>query len=208
MRVGTNELLCHLNRWPGSPGIVNKVPTTVSYEQITGSWVPSAFGFAAENAPANQRCAMFKMCLDEEPEETASNPAFRPNWVSMQKTVAEVIADFLDLLYNQMLGTLRSQGLGPENLDYNVLFTVPAQYEVLEVERFRSIIKSTGFGKHTVGVFLREPEAAILYTINHGEKFWMPENQCVILCDAGGGTVVSVIISGLVNQTTRCSPNI
>ncbi|KAF3193958.1 hypothetical protein TWF225_008149 [Orbilia oligospora] len=189
MRVGPNELLCHLNRWPGSPGINNKVPTIVSYEQRGGSWVPNAFGYAAENAPANQRCAMFKMCLDVEPEETACNPAFRPSWVDMGKTVTEVIKDFLDLLYNQMLSVLQSQGLGPENLDYNVLFTVPAQYELLEVERFRTIINSTGFGKHTIGVALREPEAAILYTTNHGEKFWMPENQCVILCDAGGGTV-------------------
>ncbi|KAK6518987.1 hypothetical protein TWF281_003678 [Arthrobotrys megalospora] len=132
---------------------------------------------------------MFKMCVDEEPEETVSNPAFTPNWVNMHKSVTDVIADFLELLYNQMLNTFRSQGLGPENVDYNVLFTVPAQYEVLEVERFRSIINRTGFGKHTINVSLREPEAAILYTINHGEKFWMPQNQCVILCDAGGGTV-------------------
>ena len=77
-------------------------------------------------------------------------------------------------------------------MDYNILFTVPAQFEVLEVEKFKSIVKSTKFGEHTVSVSLREPEAATLYTINHGVETLMPVGQCIVLCDAGGGTVVSI----------------
>ncbi|EPS44837.1 hypothetical protein H072_1154 [Dactylellina haptotyla CBS 200.50] len=189
MQVGRNEMLGHLNNWPGARGQFNKVPTIISYELDTRQkWVPKAFGFAAESAPAGQRCSMFKMCWDEE-EDEGVEPEPWQTWVRLGKSVAEVVKDYVQLLYEHMLSTFIDQGLSPENITYNVLFTVPAQFEVLEVERFKSIVSSTGFGKHTMSVSLREPEAAILYTINHGMKPLMPAGQCIVLCDAGGGTV-------------------
>ncbi|KAK6533826.1 hypothetical protein TWF694_002755 [Orbilia ellipsospora] len=190
MQVGRNEMLGHLSNWPGATGQLNKVPTVISYERDIrpNTWVPSAFGFAAEAAPPSQRCAMFKMCWDEEEDENMEPEPWQ-TWVKLGKSITDVVKDYIQLLYDHMLSTFNDQGLSPNNINYNILFTVPAQFEVLEVERFKSIVNSTGFKNHTVSVSLREPEAAILYTINHGMKPLMPTGQCIVLCDAGGGTV-------------------
>ncbi|KAK6340686.1 hypothetical protein TWF696_009009 [Orbilia brochopaga] len=205
MPVGENEQFSQMDNWPGATGKLYKVPTTVSYEfdSSTQSWTPRAFGFAAELYPPTQRCSMFKMCLDaseDDPalerrsiiEETSSNPhheSMKPTWETLGKTVDDVIQDFLKLMYRHMIATFDDEGLRPEDMDYNVLFTVPAQFEILEVEKFKSLVNATGFGNYQVSVSLREPEAAILYTINHGIKNLMPAGQCIVLCDAGGGTV-------------------
>ncbi|KAK6358567.1 hypothetical protein TWF730_007894 [Orbilia blumenaviensis] len=113
----------------------------------------------------------------------------RPIWETLGKTVDDVIRDFLQLLYYHMRLTFTDEGLRSDDMEYSILFTVPAQFEVLEVEKFRSLVKATGFGVHTISVSLREPEAAILYTLSHGVRSLMPIGKCIILCDAGGGTV-------------------
>ncbi|KAF3934819.1 hypothetical protein ABW19_dt0200354 [Dactylella cylindrospora] len=212
MPVGPNEQFSQLDNWPGANGKLYKVPTIISYERSASGnkWLPNAFGFAAENAPPTQRCSMFKMFLDVREDDGPNSrrlsavgkpePARKPTWENMGKTVEDVIEDFLKLLYDHMLSTFMDEGLRPQDMEYNVLFTVPAQFEVLEVERFKTIVKSTGFGSHTVSVSLREPEAAILYTINHGVKSLMPVGQCIVLCDAGGGTVNKDIASYKVTQ--------
>ncbi|KAF3314247.1 hypothetical protein TWF173_004853 [Orbilia oligospora] len=197
MPVGPNEQFTQLDNWPGATGKLYKVPTTISYRHdgLNKVWVPDAFGFAAELAPPIHRCSMFKMFLDVTDDVKrqsfvpSSESVRRPIWETLDKTVDDVIRDFLQLLYHHMKLTFMDEGLRSEDMEYNVLFTVPAQFEILEVEKFRSLVKATGFGAHTISVSLREPEAAILYTLNHGVKSLMPVGQCIVLCDAGGGTV-------------------
>ncbi|KAK6348498.1 hypothetical protein TWF718_006288 [Orbilia javanica] len=198
MPVGPNEQYTQLDNWPGATGKLYKVPTTISYryDEANRTYVPDAFGFAAESAPPILRCSMFKMFLDVavgagDRQSVLINPESvrRPTWENLEKTVDDVIRDYLQLLYHHMKLTFMDEGLRSEDLEYNILFTVPAQFEVLEVEKFRSLVKSTGFGAHVISVSLREPEAAILYTLNHGIRSLMPVGQCIVLCDAGGGTV-------------------
>ncbi|KAK6519490.1 hypothetical protein TWF281_003324 [Arthrobotrys megalospora] len=198
MPVGHNEQFSQLDNWPGATGKLYKVPTIISYryDESTSNYTPDAFGFAAESAPPIQRCSMFKMFLDvnddaRRRQSTVPNPepARKPTWENLGKTVDDVIRDFLQLLYRHMKLTFMDEGLRSEDMEYNVLFTVPAQFEVLEVEKFRSLVKATGFGAHTISVSLREPEAAVLYTLNHGVRSFMPVGKCIVLCDAGGGTV-------------------
>ncbi|KAK6501844.1 hypothetical protein TWF481_009665 [Arthrobotrys musiformis] len=198
MPVGQNEQFSQLDNWPGATKKLYKVPTTVSYryDEVTSKYIPDAFGFAADSAPPMQRCSMFKMFLDASDDVSKRQSvipntelARRPTWENLGKTADDVIRDFLQLLYDHMKATFMDEGLRSEDIEYNILFTVPAQFEVLEVEKFRSLVKSTGFGAHTISVSLREPEAAVLYTLNHGVKSLMPVGQCIVLCDAGGGTV-------------------
>ncbi|EPS42959.1 hypothetical protein H072_3073 [Dactylellina haptotyla CBS 200.50] len=199
MLVGPNEQFSQVDNWPGASGKLYKVPTIISYcyDTAIGGWNPEFFGFAAEGAPLAQRCSMFKMFLDVNDDDKAKRqsilgkpePFRKPTWENLGKSVDDVIGDFLQLLYNHVAMTFADEGLKSDDMDYNILFTVPAQFEVLEVEKFKMIVKKTSFGCHTVSVSLREPEAAILYTINHGIKSLMPPGKCIVLCDAGGGTV-------------------
>ncbi|KAK6517736.1 hypothetical protein TWF506_004918 [Arthrobotrys conoides] len=198
MPVGPNEQFTQLDNWPGATGKLYKVPTTISYrkDENNGIYVPDAFGFAAESAHPSKRCSMFKMFLDvtddiRRRQSIIPNPepGRRPTWEDLGKTVDDVIRDFLQLLYNHIKLTFVDEGLRSEDMEYNFLFTVPAQFEILEIQKFRSLVRATGFGAHTISVSLREPEAAILYTLNHGVRSLMPVGQCIVLCDAGGGTV-------------------
>ncbi|KAF3937490.1 hypothetical protein ABW19_dt0200372 [Dactylella cylindrospora] len=191
MQVGRNEMLWHLKKWPSYTEEVYKVPTIISYESRLGSWVPSAFGFAAKNAPASKRCESFTMHLDEESEEISSDPALTPTWVSLGKSAADVVKDFLELLYQHILVTLEGQGFSPNSTVYNIQFTIPPEFEWSEVQRFRSIIRMTGFGGHIVGFSLREPEAVILGTINQlgGQLKQESERECIVFCDAGNYTL-------------------
>ncbi|KAJ6262494.1 hypothetical protein Dda_3304 [Drechslerella dactyloides] len=201
MPVGENEQFSQIDHWPGAPGKLYKVPTVVSYsfDANTNQWHPHAFGFAAELDHAEQRCSLFKMFLETDEGESKpqrrsqtvqnSRTTVRPTWVELGKKVNQVIKDFLGLMYEHMLATFQDEGLRPEDVEYDVLFTVPALFEVFEVQKFKTLVQATGFGRHTFSVSLREPEAAILYTINHGIKRLMPAGQCIVLCDAGGGTV-------------------
>lgn len=184
--------MTHLDTWPGATGKFNKIPTILSYEQVLDGksvvWEPKAFGFAAEDAPETQRCAMFKMCLDGDDSNAVPQPW--ETWVKMGKSVEDVVKDFLQLLYLHMIANFRREGLGDQHFLYSVVFTVPAQFETTEVERFKRIVRLTGFGKHEVKVSLREPEAATLFTISMVHEGLMPRGKCIVLCDAGGGTVV------------------
>lgn len=112
-------------------------------------------------------------------------------WERLGKSVEDVIKDFLQLLFQHMVSTLAYEGLGENRIDYNTIFTVPAGFSPNEVQKFKSIVQSTGWGNHAISVSLREPEAAILYTINKSAShFDFQTGQCIVLCDAGGGTVV------------------
>jgi len=119
--------------------------------------------------------------------------------------------DFLEGLYRHLISTLANEGLSTNEVDYQVLFTVPAPFSSAAVENFRRIVMGTGFGNHSAEVQLTEPEAAALYTLKtqpimrrmNGFEVgstriiyfrqllieWSQNQQCFVVCDAGGGTI-------------------
>ena len=153
-----------LGNWPGQPPTRQsyKVPTVVSYPSDPN--YPPLWGFTAERPPhlgyagvTYQRVRAFKMFLEPATTQLFEAPP--------GKTLKDVVHDFLEGVYQHLIRTLQMEGLSTDELDYKVLFTVPAPFSKSAVENFRRIVMGTGWGNHEIEVQLTEPEAAALYTI-------------------------------------------
>ena len=153
-----------LGNWPGQPPARQsyKVPTIVAYPSDPN--YPPLWGFTAERPPhmgyadvTYQRFRAFKMFLEPAMTQLFEAPP--------GKTLKDVVHDFLEGVYQHLIRTLQMEGLSTDDLDYKVLFTVPAPFSKSAVESFRRIVVGTGWGNHGIEVQLTEPEAAALYTI-------------------------------------------
>lgn len=137
-----------LGRWPGCNNFMHKVPTVLRYLS------PNEFewGFVAEKAGFG-RSILFKTSLgngDAHPDNSG-------------RSAYEMIGDFLNAVYGQIIECLAKEGLGHLEMEFS--FTVPATYTDPVVEEFRRIISETLFQGHTFNVTLTEPEAAAIHTL-------------------------------------------
>jgi hypothetical protein len=151
-----------LGRWPGQPSIRQsfKVPTIVAYPADPGSYAPVLWGYEAERPPSNAyvQVRAFKPFLDPAAAHEFTGP--------VGKSLADVVKDFLQGVYDHLIRELRGQGLSTDLYDYHVLFTVPAPFDTATVEAFKRIVNSTGWSGHNVRMELTEPEAAALHTLH------------------------------------------
>lgn len=197
-------LFTQLGNWPGQPPTRNsyKVPTIVAYPD---NGDPPLWGFEAERSTRSLRMRVFKTFLDPRSSDKYPSPP--------GKTLNDVVRDYLEGLYSHLTKTLAIEGLSSNDVDYKFLLTVPATFENGAVENFRRIVKTTGIGNHDFEVSLTEPEAAALYTMEaqpmRTNKSYrvrlnasstevkvlayelLQVGDCFVVCDAGGGTVVS-----------------
>ncbi|KAA8899502.1 hypothetical protein FN846DRAFT_909576 [Sphaerosporella brunnea] len=110
------------------------------------------------------------------------------------KTLANVVHDFWQGVYQHLIQVLTSEGWSPQMVNYQFLFTVPAPFSSLAIEAFKRIISGTGFARHGFQVEITEPEAAALYTLRNQPSLrtrpaGFQTRQSFVVCDAGGGTV-------------------
>lgn len=184
--------------WPGVSAVraYHKVPTVIAYPKDGKKKI--LWGFEAEEFGTNPaeyfRCEMFKPHLHALSEDIIAPGSSRLS-LPEGKTVKDVTRDYLDLLFNHFEQTISdTYPLG--RYRYHILITVPATFPEVTVGIFRKIVEKTtmgGLGRNIsfdVGT-LTEPEAAAIYTINKQPGYQFEEGDCFVVCDAGGGTVVS-----------------
>lgn len=114
-----------------------------------------------------------------------------------RKTAIDVIADYLRALWSHILETIcKARGKSViEALTFHVVITVPATWKDYARQSMKKAAKKSGIldARHagpTTLNFAPEPEAAALASL-YESKASIDAGDVFIICDAGGGTVVS-----------------
>lgn len=185
-----------ITSWPGTGREEGKAPSEIFYEDGRVMW---GYEVPSDADPIR----WFKMLLLREEDLTTdlkeSEILIRARKLikTGNKTAIDVVADYLRALWRHILGTIqKARGKSVvETLTFHVMITVPAIWKDYARQSMRRAAKKSGMldsrhaGPTTLG-FAPEPEAAALA--------WLYENKPIIhtgdvfiVCDAGGGTVVS-----------------
>jgi hypothetical protein len=113
------------------------------------------------------------------------------------KTATDVIGDYLRLLWQHILDTaIKARGKNVLNaLSFHVVITVPAIWKNYAREGMRDAARKAGIlaprraGPTTLS-FAPEPEAAAIASLCEAGRV-VSVDDVYVICDAGGGTVVS-----------------
>lgn len=186
-----------ITTWPGSGREEGKTPTELYYEDDTITW-----GYEIDSDVDPIR--WFKLLLvneeDLSPELRASEFILRARKMLRQikKTASDLISDYLRSLWKHVLETItRDRGETVlEALQFVVVITVPAIWKGYARQKMEKAARKAGIldrrpaGK-TILTFVPEPEAASLSVLCEPGR-QVKKNDLYLICDAGGGTVVSV----------------
>jgi molecular chaperone DnaK (HSP70) len=115
------------------------------------------------------------------------------------KTPVDVVANYLRCLWQHATQSIQNH-LGKhlwENLDVRIVITVPAIWDHKAQETTRRAAEMAGLMTRpsTTLELIGEPEAATLAVFNEMEaqrKRMLKKGDSFVVCDAGGGTVVSL----------------
>jgi hypothetical protein len=187
-----------ITSWPGNGREEGKVPTELYY----GDDEKPAWGY---NIPADvDPFRWFKLLLvhieDLVPELRESEFVIRARDMMEKsgRTAVDLIADYLRLVWEHIISTIeKARGeTVVEALSIRVVITVPAIWKSYARQAMEEAAKKSGIldfrlAGPTKLTFAPEPEAAALSTLLEQGSGVRPGNVYVI-CDAGGGTVVSV----------------
>lgn len=184
--------------WPGTTKTEAKVPTRLSYEN--GRQEP-LWGFQVENT--EQALQWFKLLLLKEEDmwrdlrESDQLVKARRLLREWGKTAQECIADYLRALWNHTLKMMRKGHAKSliESLQFHVVITIPAIWKDYARDAMRNAAEKAGIcqyrsaGQTTLDL-APEPEAAGLAALlEYGSA--IGPGDVYVICDAGGGTVVS-----------------
>jgi hypothetical protein len=190
-----------ITSWPGTGREEGKAPTEIFYEYGEMSWgylVPS------DGDPVR----WFKLLLvqeeDLEPSLRSSEFILRARqYLRLEgKTAIDLIADYLRALWAHTLQSI-AKARGQTVLDalrFHVVITVPAIWKGYARRDMKQAAQNAGIlddrlAGETRLSFVPEPEAAALSTLSEpGRK--VGKDDVFIVCDAGGGTVVSFALAG------------
>lgn len=189
----------HINlvtSWPGTGREEGKAPTELFYEDDNVMW-----GYTIP--PDADPIRWFKLLLLREEDLTAdlreSEFLLRARKIirESRKTAIDVIADYLRALWSHILETIhKARGKSVvEALTFHVVITVPAIWKDYARQSMEEAAKKAGIldarlaGPTTLD-FAPEPEAAALASL-YESKPSIDAGDVFIICDAGGGTVVS-----------------
>lgn len=199
--------------WP-RPGLEGgvltspKVPSLVSYAQNDGTGHIS-WGFNAER-PLHE---WFKIQLDPS-HDHAKKRGITPNSIATSEEAERTTVDYLRALWTHAESTLRGemQGKGHRGYTFAVVLTVPAMWTLSAKEKTKSLALKAGIPGPIM--MISEPEAAAIAAFQRlaaEDKLKVgrlpdlgtpcrsttltqhhhQEGDVFVVCDAGGGTVVS-----------------
>lgn len=196
-----------ITSWPDSGREEGKVPTEIWYdENDEPSW--------GHSVPADvEPFRWFKLLLlrteDVDPDLQQSEFLARTTRMMEEsgKTPVSLVADYLRLFWAHILSAIeRARGESVvEALAIHVVITVPAIWKSyarrdMEEAAERAGILDVRMAGHTKLTFAPEPEAAAFSTLLEQGSGVRPGNVYVV-CDAGGGTVVSEFNSSPLNPS-------
>jgi hypothetical protein len=177
-----------------------KVPSKIHYEEGTGA---ITWGYNISNNV--EPLQWFKLLLLEPNElqddlhRSAHIKNARHMMVELNKNAVEVIGDYLGQLWKHTIEIIeKAKGRSLVNgTPIHVVLTVPAIWNDCARDRMRRAASLAGIldgrlvGKTTLS-FISEPEAAVIATLPElGERGDLQTGDSFVVCDCGGGTVVS-----------------
>ena len=185
-----------ITTWPGTGREEGKAPTELFYEHDDQTW---GYTIPADAEPIR----WFKLLLlreeDLAPELKQSEILLRGRKMLKEtgKSATDLIADYLRVLWKHILETIckaRSESV-VDALAFHVVITIPAIWkdyarQGMRVAAFKSgMLNNRPAGPTTLG-FAPEPEAAALASLSESGRR-INKGDTYVICDAGGGTVVS-----------------
>jgi hypothetical protein len=191
-----------ITTWPGTGREEGKVPTELFYEDDEMMW---GYEIPVDGDPIR----WFKLLLlkDEDLAEELRSSEFilrgRRMLKENNKTATELIADYLRALCTYSLEQItKSRGDSVvDALRFHIVITIPAIWKGYARQGMEEAAKKSGIlrrrpaGETTLS-FAPEPEAAALSTLSEpGRK--TKQGDVYMICDAGGGTVVRIILPGI-----------
>lgn len=190
----------HINlvtSWPGTEREEGKAPSEIFYEEDQVKW---GYEVPADADPIR----WLKLLLLREEDLTAelkeSQLLIRARQIikDSKKTTIDLIADYLRALWGHILDRIRKKGgeSAVEALTFHVVVTVPAIWKDYARVSMREAAKKSGLldsrlAGPTTMAFAPEPEAAALASL-YESKPNIDTGDVFVICDAGGGTVVSL----------------
>lgn len=187
-----------ITNWPKHGREEPKAPTELFYE---GGKVMWGYGIPLDADPVR----WFKLLLlrdeDMTEEQRQSEPLLRARKLMREtgKSAMDLVADYLRPLWQHTMETIhrfRSKSV-ISALTFHVVITVPAIWKdyarkgMEEAARNAGILQDRPIGPTTLS-FVPEPEAAALVTLcERGRERDIETDDVYVICDAGGGTVVS-----------------
>ena len=193
-----NNDINYIASWPGNGLGVGKAPTELWYDEDDEPY----WGYEVPADGDPNRWFKILLLRDEDLDiqlkETELFARIRATMAESGKTALDLVTEYLRLLWGHTISTIeRARGESEvEALAIHVVLTVPAIWkgyarQLMEVAaRDAGILDSRAAGK-TELTLAPEPEAAALSTLLEQGSGVRPSHTYVI-CDAGGGTVVSV----------------
>lgn len=195
-----------LERWPNSniQGVTRKIPTVLAYDSA-GS--VAGWGAIRRSNRPQIKIEYFKLGLDQgHYGQTGDNSTdassvlgkflTNPNWTHPRlpnKTAIDFTIEFLSKLHKYFFEDYLPTQYSPLFLQghkLGVVMTVPAVWR----ERAKNLLRQAGVRagiEESSLVIVTEPEAAALYCATICPEVGLGVGDAFIVCDAGGGTVVT-----------------
>ncbi|KAI2741395.1 hypothetical protein DTO013E5_4559 [Penicillium roqueforti] len=179
-----------IQTWPGGGNITSqKVPTLCSYDDSRMQW-----GYQTNRSihPGKEQRLIqgVKLLLDES-QKFRYAPAADSHEIikDMKKTPTEVAGDYLGKLVGHAHDVLtRRFGTALQTMDLEYILTVPAVWSDKAKDLTMQAAQQAGISAANLRL-LSEPEAAAVCAIRTIQPNTIAEDDCLIVCDAGGGTV-------------------
>ncbi|KAI9671346.1 MAG: hypothetical protein M1831_004255 [Alyxoria varia] len=141
------------------------------------------------------RVQCFKLCLDSGHSlpDYVSPEYFVAQLNRNNRRVIDVVTDYLSKVNAHINDILRDRFRDPDfikNTDKEYILTVPAMWSPAAKSETIKAAARAGMGKHKdPAPIVSEPEAAALYAISSIKSHSLREEDNIVICDAGGGTV-------------------
>ncbi|OQE25757.1 hypothetical protein PENFLA_c008G01281 [Penicillium flavigenum] len=189
-----------IQTWPGGGNTTSqKVPTICSYDNERMKW-----GYQTDQSihpGKHQRLIQGVKLLLDESQKFRYLPASDSQEIikDLNKTPVEVAGDYLGKVVAHAKDVLtRRFGTALQTMDLEYILTVPAVWSDKAKDYTRQAAQRAGVPLASLRL-LSEPEAAAVCAIRTIQPNTISEGDCLIVCDAGGGTVD--IITYRVKQT-------
>jgi molecular chaperone DnaK (HSP70) len=192
-----------VRRWPNATGtFVEKTPTKIAYHTNPPAW-------GRQVRPTDQpQASFFKLGLEPRTEDyyrgrdpqaySLIKGSRRP---IQNKEPIDIAADYLTRVYAHIRQIFKDQ-FGETFLDTQptiYVITVPAIWSDYAVNQTKEAARRAGIPLDKLRL-VTEPEAAAHYCATKCEEIDLVEGDRFVVCDAGGGTVVSSTIMIMLNS--------
>ena len=186
-----------VKEWPTiEGGSLDKTRTALAYN---GAGEVVAWGSKVKDSHHTQ-VTHFKLGLEMHAKQHYDEYLGDSNWQHPslpQKTPVQFTADFLDVLHKYLKDDFLSKKRYGQhyycNLQFSYALTVPAIWSDKAKELTRQAALQAGIPDHRL-TLITEPEAAAVYCATTCTEVDLKEGDRFLVCDAGGGTVVTLFL--------------